>query len=221
MRRALGSSVCSTHASASTRLRPNCSWRRTSRSRAESVLHVDIPDLVQQRRGPGPRPFVQQQVVAFGDDKLRLRQHGDRAGDRLLDLAPEFRGIDDVVSLLAQAPQQCNVACAVEGVGRALAVGATQSLQFHVGQMEPVHRHDLRVLPGTHRSKRQRKGRLARPGRADQPEQLAPPVGQQGIDARQFGGRHLDHGRITDKGRAPGGPSECARKRPRRWRCAG
>ena len=146
MRRALGSSVCATQAQRFLGAAAELLVAPHQALHAQRVVDLHVPDLVEQRRDLGPWTFLQQQVVALGDDELRLRQHGNGAGDRLLDFAPELGRVDDLVrALLAHPPQQRHVAGAVEGVGRALALGPAQALQLHLREMEAVHRHHLRA----------------------------------------------------------------------------
>lgn len=67
---------------------------------AHGMIDIDVPDLVEQFADAGPVAVIKQQVIAFGDDELRIGEDRDRVGDRLLDLAPELGRIDDLVGLL-------------------------------------------------------------------------------------------------------------------------
>ena len=115
-----------------------------------------------------PRALVEQQVVAFGDDEPGLGVHGNGPRDGLFDLAAEFGCVHRLIAALAAQPlQQCGVAGAVEGVGRAFAAGAAQPLQLHVGQVKAIHRHHLRHV-GQRLLQCLRQGRFAGARRADQ-----------------------------------------------------
>ena len=94
-----------THASASSGVLPNSTWRAISQLQPRRLVHLDVPGLVEQRADLVP----QQQVVALGDDERDLGRHRDRAGDRLLDLAPERGRVDGLVRR-PQPPQQRGVA---------------------------------------------------------------------------------------------------------------
>ncbi len=121
--------------------------------------------------------------------------HGNRPGDRLLELAAERRRIDGLVrALRTQTPQQRHEAGGVEGVGRALARGSAQAHQLDVGEVEAVHGHHLRgVAESVEQGLRER--RLARAGRTDEAEHAAPAGGQQGVDARvELWRQRVDHG---------------------------
>src|ERR687894_3233864 len=65
-----------------------------------------VPGLVKN----GPNLLPGQQVVALGDDERHFRGDRDGAGDRLLDLAAELRGVDRLLGWVAQAAQQRQVA---------------------------------------------------------------------------------------------------------------
>ena len=59
------------------------------------LVGLDVPGLVEQRPDARPAASPTQQVVALGDDQRDLARDGDRARDRLLDLAPELGRVDD------------------------------------------------------------------------------------------------------------------------------
>jgi hypothetical protein len=98
------------------------------------------------------------------------RGYRQRTGLGQLQLPAEDRGVHDVVVPLDEAAQQVHVAGGVEGVRRSLAVGAAESAQLGVGQVEAVHRHQHGAL-AERLHERLGKGRLARAGSAGDPEQ--------------------------------------------------
>ena len=122
MRAAFASSTRATQASASAGVLPNSTCRATSRRAADVVVGLEVDDLVELGAHGPPLGPVEQQVVALRHDEPGLGRHGERAGDRLLEVALEAGRVHDVVALLAQPPQQGGVPPGVEGVRRALAV---------------------------------------------------------------------------------------------------
>ena len=68
--------------------------------------------------------------------------HGDRVRDRLLYLAQEARGVDNVIALIAKTLEECDVAGGIEGVGCALAITAAEIKKHLIGQVVAVHWHE-------------------------------------------------------------------------------
>ena len=95
----------------------------------------------------------------------------DRAGDRLLDLAPELGRVDDRL-VAAQALQQRGVAGGVERVRRAHPLAPPEPHELRLREMEPVHRHQPRPLAELG-DDLARDRRLAAPGRPGDPEDAA------------------------------------------------
>jgi len=106
--------------------------------------------------------------------------------------------------------KQRDVSRTVERVRRTFTLGASQSRELGIREMEAVHRiHD--------RSSRQRREqglsqrRLAAAGRPHQPQQLALPVGKQVFQTRKK--RSSDHGRHDDDARR----TRCALSKVGHW----
>src|SRR5438034_627680 len=118
---------------------------------AQRVVGVHEPHLVELLAHARPVSDFQQQVVALGDDQWNARLDGDRTRDGFLDFAPEFGRIDRLVAMLHLEPaQQRDISRAVEGVRRTLSIGASESSELGIREMEAIHRnHD--------RSSRQRR----------------------------------------------------------------
>ncbi len=171
IRRAFGSSVCSTQRRAASGDRPCATCRSTSRVMRSVLVALDVPALGQQRADALPPAAVEQQVVALGDHRRVVRLDGDRTGDRLLEVAAELGRVHG----RRRAPQpieEVDVPVDVERVGSALAIGATEPFELATGEVETVHRHD-------DRGRRQllgeagRVGRLAGAGRPGDPDQAS------------------------------------------------
>lgn len=121
---------------------------------------------------------VEQQVVAFGNDELRLWRHGNGPCDWLFKLAPELRCVNDFVGLLTTQPQQQGcVAGAVKSVGRPLAVGAAKTSKFSIGPVVAIHGNYLRDISESLLKSVGQQG-FSGAWRPDQPEQLSLAVPQ-------------------------------------------
>jgi hypothetical protein len=137
----------------------------------------------------------QQQVVALGEHHTRGRRHGQGAADRLLEVPVEARREDDGFVGRPQPAQQGDVPGDVEGVRRALAVGAPEPLQLPLVEVEPVHRDQRgRRAEDPHPGDQRQGDRgLARAGRTGEAHDDASPVPEHPLD---LGGEGED-GRVV------------------------
>ena len=172
---ALRWSLPSAHRRASSGAVPWPTRRATSRSIRTLLGDLAVPDLVEQLAHLAPAPAVREQVVALGDDEADIGLDGDRARERLLDLAVELGSEHGLAARVAQPAQQRCVAGGIEGVDRALARVAAEAAQLRVGEMEAVHRDDPRQVAERSRHVARERG-LARRGRPGDAEQPPPPI---------------------------------------------
>ena len=138
-----------------------------------------------------------------------VARDGDRAGDRLLDLAPELGRVDDLVVAGAQAREQRDVAGGVERVGRAHAIAPPEPHELRLGEVEAVHRHE-------HGAVAQRAPRpvaasvdLPPPGGPAMPRMRAPAAGDQPARAGEQRVEVVDHHALRVAHRASL-PRQCA-----------
>ena len=119
---------------------------------AQIRIDVDIPDFVEQRPHSFPVAVLEQKIVAFGDDKRHIGRDRNCAGDGLFDLPAKSRGVDCfVITLLAQATQQCDITRAVECIFGTFTGCATETCEFRRSQDETRPSGQPRLFQETHR----------------------------------------------------------------------
>ena len=103
------------------------------------LVGFDVPTLVKQRTNRSPVRSVHEQVVPLGDDQGDVMRDGDCRSDRLLECPIEPWRLDDWFVAFVEPAQQVDVSGSIERVGSAFAGMAVESLEFGVGEVEPIH----------------------------------------------------------------------------------
>ena len=163
---------------------------------------VSAPPCARTRRrpgaaGPSATGAVQEEVAPLGHHDVHGCRHGDRAGQRLLELPLERRSVDHVVGAVPQPAEQRGVPPAVEGLRRALLLQQPLPDERRVGEVEAVQRDHHRPVADS-RTTAAASVDLPAPGSPAMPRRLRPPVfrqpagRQRGRQLRQLGAAGRD-----------------------------